>query len=64
MLETAIRVDSALTSSSGPEVAWSARAGRHLRSALMAVGVVMLVPLFIVVLPLLLAWRAVRASTS
>lgn len=43
--------------------AWGARAARHARSIVMAIGVVMLAPIGIVVLPIALAVRAVLNTT-
>jgi hypothetical protein len=49
--------------SNGEPRTWRARAAGHVRSILMATGVVMLVPIGIVILPIALAVRGVLSAT-
>ena len=49
--------------SSAPSSDWLTRAGGHLQSTLAAIGVALLLPVFIVVLPIALVFRAVLAAT-
>ena len=61
-VQTGSRPDVMVISNDEPRT-WSARATRHVRSIAMAIGVVMLVPIGIVVLPIALAVRAVLSAT-
>lgn len=43
---------------------WSARAVRHARSAVMAVGVVLLMPIYVVALPIALVMRGLLEASN
>ena len=61
-MRTGSRPDVMVISHDEPRT-WRARATRHVRSIAIAIGVVMLVPIGIVVLPIALALRAVLTGT-
>ena len=52
-----------LVMTSAPTASWLTRASRHVHSTLAAIGVALLVPVFIVVLPIVLVLRAALMAT-